>query len=148
MEIIKATLNELDIISNLFDLYRQFYNQQSDIAAARIFLSERINKNESVIFLAVVEKINIGIGFVQLYPSFSSVSMKRSLILNDLFVHENFREQGIAKALIERAISYAIETKANGLALETQISNVSAQRLYDKKGFKKDDEHYYYYLTV
>ncbi len=148
MEIIKATLNELDIISNLFDLYRQFYNQQSDIAAARIFLSERINKNESVIFLAVVEKINIGIGFVQLYPSFSSVSMKKNLILNDLFVHENFREQGIAKALIERAISHAIETNAMGLALETQISNVSAQRLYDKIGFKKDDEHYYYYLTV
>jgi len=147
MKIIKASLNELEFISILFDLYRQFYEQQTDIESAKTFLSERINNNESMIFLAIDNK-KTGMGFVQLYPSFSSVSMKKTWILNDLFVHEHFRKQGVAEALIERAISHAVETNAKGLALETHISNVSAQKLYDKKGFKRDKDHYYYYLMV
>jgi len=78
MKIIKATLNELEIISCLFDLYRQFYKQQTNIDSAKKFLSERINNNESIIFLAFdKENKNTGIGFVQLYPSYSSVSIKR-----------------------------------------------------------------------
>jgi len=68
--------------------------------------------------------------------------------LNDLYVREDYRKQGTAEALIERVISHAVETNAKGLALETQISNVSAQKLYDKTGFKRDEEHYNYYLTV
>jgi len=146
MKIIKATLNELEILTNLFDLYRQFYNQQSDIDSAKLFLSERINNNESVIFLAIVE--NIGLGFTQLYPSFSSVHMKKTWILNDLFVHKSFREQGIAEKLIDRTILLAVETNSKEIVLETQILNTNAKKLYDKKGFKKDEEHYYYYLTI
>ena len=86
-------------------------------------------------------------GFVQLYPSFSSVSMKRIWILNDLFVHEDYRKQGVAEALIERSKELAEETGAISIILETQSSNINAQKLYDKTGFEKDTESYFYYIN-
>lgn len=147
MKIKKAIIEDLDIASNLFDLYRQFYKQNSDLTAAKEFISERINKNESEIFLAIDEENNAGMGFVQLYPSFSSVRMKRMWILNDLFVHENYRKTGVAEALIDRSKQLAKETNAVGLILETQGSNVNAQKLYDKTGFEKDTESYFYFIN-
>ncbi|MEO8209706.1 MAG: GNAT family N-acetyltransferase, partial [bacterium] len=115
---------------------------------AKKFLSERINNNESVIFIAMDEEKNKGMGFVQLYPSFSSVSMKRIWILNDLFVHENYRKQGVAEALINESKTYSLKTNSKGIILETHSTNMNAQRLYDKIGFKKDEEYYRYYLEV
>ncbi|MBK8551833.1 MAG: GNAT family N-acetyltransferase [Ignavibacteria bacterium] len=146
MKIKRAKIEDLEIVSSLFDLYRQFYEQKSDLNSAKEFLSERINKNESVIFLAMDEDTNKGMGFVQLYPAFSSVSMKRLWILNDLFVHENYRKQGVAEALIEKAKELVRESNAKGLILETHLSNVNAQKLYDKTGFKKDEDYFRYYF--
>jgi ribosomal protein S18 acetylase RimI-like enzyme len=148
MIIKKASIEDIEIASNLFELYRQFYKQEPDRNSAKKFLSERIKENESVIYLAIDEEKKSGMGFVQLYPAFSSVSMKRIWILNDLFVHEDYRKQGVAEALIRKSKELAIETKAKGIVLETHSSNDNAQKLYHKLGFKKDDEHYYYYLEV
>ncbi len=149
MKITKATLEDIETITVLFDLYRQFYEQTSDTDSAKKFLEERIRKNESVIFLAMEDNDNnSGIGFVQLYPAFSSVSMKRIWILNDLYVSEDHRKKGVAEALIMASKELAEETNAKGLVLETHNSNHSAQKLYDKIGFKKDNEHFYYYLEV
>lgn len=150
MKILKATLEELETVTVLFDLYRQFYEQQSDIESAGAFLAERLSKNESVIFLALEKDSDnkSGMGFVQLYPSYSSVSMKRIWILNDLFVCEDHRNKGVAEALIMASKELAEESDAKGLILETHNSNLSAQKLYEKIGFTKDDEHFYYYLEV
>jgi len=82
MSILKATGNDLDSLAELFDLYRVFYQQQSNINGAKEFIKDRLSNEESVIFLAFDE--NNPVGFVQLYPSFSSVSMKRTWVLNDL----------------------------------------------------------------
>lgn len=148
MKILKASLEDLEIVTPLFDLYRQFYGQETDINSANEFLSDRIRNNESVIFLAIDEKNIKGMGFVQLYPAFSSVSMKRIWILNDLFIHEDFRRKGIAEELINIAKSFARETNAKGLILETHITNSEAQNLYAKTGFQRDTEHYYYFYEV
>lgn len=146
MKIKKAeTIEDLIHVVPLFDLYRQFYEQSSELESAKKFLLERITSNESVIFLAIDEKQNTGMGFVQLYPSFSSVSMKKIWILNDLFVHKDYRKKGIAEKLINACKNLVRQTNAKGLFLETHSSNSSAQRLYDKTGFIKDDEHYYYF---
>ena len=148
MKLIKASIEDMNILVPLLDLYRQFYEQAGDLNSAKEFLSDRINKNESVIYLAIDEDNNRGMGFVQLYPAFSTVSLKRIWILNDLFVHEDYRKQGVAEALIEKSKELAMETNAKGLILETHISNVSAQKLYDKTGFEKDGEYYSYYFTI
>lgn len=138
MTVIKADKTHLDLIAPLFNLYRQFYAQPSDPAKARDFIKERLDKEDSVIFLALSE--NKGpMGFVQLYPSFSSVSMKRLWILNDLFVAEKFRGKGCAKQLIKKSESYAQDSQARGLTLKTAIDNTSAQKLYLSLDWKKDE---------
>jgi GNAT superfamily N-acetyltransferase len=150
MKIIRAMPEHAELVVPLFDAYRQFYKQKSDIASAREFLTERLKKDQSVIFLAIDEQggAQKGIGFTQLYPSFSSSSMRRLWILNDLFVIPGARKQGVGEALMERARKWAVETKAEGLALETATDNHTAQRLYEKLGYKKDEIYYRYNLTV
>ncbi len=148
MTIKKVSIEDLGKVVTLFDLYRQFYNQKSDVHSAEKFLSERIRNNESIIFLATEETGNLAIGFVQLYPLFSSVGMKPVWLLNDLYVHSDYRKQGVAEALIKISAEFAKKTNSSGIILETQISNVNAQKLYDKLGFKRDEEHYYYSLEL
>jgi ribosomal protein S18 acetylase RimI-like enzyme len=143
-----GTIENLDEIAILFNEYRIFYGQKSDLEGARTFLFDRFEHRESIIFIAIESQFNKLIGFTQLYPSFSSVSMKRSWILNDLYVLEEYRKQGVAKQLMAAAETFAKQTKAKGLGLSTAISNVRAQRLYDNSGYKRDNEFYHYYRSV
>lgn len=145
MNLIKATINDLDAVTELFDLYRQFYQQLPDSEGAREFLKTRILNGESVIFIAYEEAE--AVGFTQLYPSFSSVSMKRSWILNDLFVKKEYRGKGAGEKLIHKAIEMARDTGAKGVLLETASDNIPAQGLYEKIGFKRET-HYFYYFSI
>ncbi len=136
MNITQATINDLDILAELFDDYRQFYQQASDIDAGKAFLRERIENQQSVIFLATDDK-GEGLGFTQLYPTFSSISMKNQWILNDLFVAEKARRLGVANTLMQTAEDFAKTSGANGLSLSTAIDNHQAQALYEKRGWHR-----------
>ncbi len=142
MKITRATLHDLDKLTPLFDGYRMFYKQRSNLEAARNFLSERFKKNDSIIFLALDENEN-GLGFTQLYPSFSSVAMQRTYILNDLYVTSESRGKGVGEALMTRAKSFAIQEGCRGLTLETAHDN-PAQKLYERLGWKKDTHVFHY----
>jgi GNAT superfamily N-acetyltransferase len=149
MLIKRATVSDLDDAAPLFDAYRQFYGQRSDVAAARAFLDERLRRDESVIFLALArDDGGEALGFTQLYPSFSSVSLKRLWILNDLFVGPDVRRGGVGRQLLERAREWAIETQAKGLVLATAVTNSTAQALYESCGWRRDDEFQHYHLFV
>ncbi|QAY65096.1 GNAT family N-acetyltransferase [Paenibacillus protaetiae] len=143
-----ATIADLDELTILFNEYRMFYNQESNLASAKAFLLERFEHRESVIFVAKDVNHNKIIGFTQLYPSFSSISMQRSLILNDLYVLSDFRGAGAARGLLEAAKDYAKSIKAKGLALSTAVDNVRAQGIYEKSGYERDEEFYHYFLKV
>lgn len=146
VRIVHANAADVERIAPLFDAYRQFYKQKPDLAGARAFIGERLQREESVIFLALAgEK---AVGFVQLYPCFSSTAMKRMWILNDLFVTPEARRQNAAKALMERARQWAVETKADGLWLETAVDNHPAQRLYESLGWKRDNDYYRYLMPL
>ncbi len=146
MQVTLASLKHLDEVSRLFDQYRVFYNQSSDLDAATKFLQERFQNQDSTVFIA--SECDLVVGFTQLYPSFSSVSMKRIWILNDLFVDESYRKQGIAKLLMSAAEQFARETGAVRLAVSTQISNVAAQALYESLGYIKDKDFDHYALRL
>ena len=149
MQIRRAAITDLDDVAPLFDAYRQFYGQRSDVAAARAFLDERLRRDESVVFLAVGDEGGReALGFTQLYPSFSSVSLKRLWILNDLFVAPNARRVGVGRRLLERAREWAVETDAKGLILTTAITNEDAQALYESCGWRRDEEFAHYQLLV
>ncbi|MEM6344151.1 MAG: GNAT family N-acetyltransferase [Bacteroidota bacterium] len=142
-----ADIQDVPHIAPLFDAYRIFYGQNSDLTAAADYLKDRLEREESKIFWAYDSAGN-GLGFVQLYPSFSSVSMQRLWILNDLFVAQKARRQGLGEALMNRAKTMAVQTKAKGLQLETGANNLTAQSLYEKLGYVKNDEYFVYYLST
>ncbi len=146
VRIVRATSEDVERIAPLFDAYRQFYKQKSDVAGARRFIGDRLQREESVIFLALMDEK--AVGFVQLYPCFSSTVMRRMWILNDLFVTPEARRQSAAKALMERARQWAVETKADGLWLETAVDNHPAQRLYESLGWKLDNDYYRYLVPL
>src|SRR5437867_6725116 len=141
----RAARNDLDDLVPLFDGYRQIYGRRSDPASSRAFLSQRIERNESVIYIGYTSPRD-AVGFTQLYPSFSSVSLKRLWILNDLFVRSDVRRGGVGRALLERARQHAVETGAKGLILSTSVTNKPAQTLYESCGWQRDDEFFQYYL--
>lgn len=146
MGVVRASSDHLEEVSKLFDQYRVFYKSSSDLEAARNFLQERFSKNDSVIF--AFNKDRHMVGFTQLYPSFSSVSMKRIWILNDLFVEEAHRKQGIAKSLIDAAGNFAQQTGAVRIILATQVFNIAAQSLYKSLGYSQDKDFYHYSLNL
>jgi GNAT superfamily N-acetyltransferase len=144
--ITKASTEMVRVVVPLFDAYRQFYEEPSDLEGAKNFLVERLRRGESVIFLAW--EGGQCVGFAQLYPSFSSSSMKRIWILNDLFVLSSARGHGVGRALLEQSKLLAIESGAKELTLETAKNNLTAQRLYEGCGWKRDDVFYKYNLAV
>ncbi|MDE1999406.1 MAG: GNAT family N-acetyltransferase [Burkholderiales bacterium] len=141
----QAGLADIDGLALMFDEYRQFYGRPTDFKAAKEFLVARFNHGESVLFLATVS--GEPAGFVQLYPSFSSVSLARTFILNDLFVTNSFRRQGIAQRLLAAATSYAQAVGAIRLTLSTATNNTEAQSLYKTSGWKRDDQFFVYHLS-
>lgn len=145
MNIRQATTNDLDQLSVLFAQYREFYGQPFDTVASGKFLEERLSKEESIVFVAIDN--NEFAGFIQLYPSFTSVGMKRIWILNDLFVAAEHRQKGVAYALINKVIEYSRETGRSKVVLSTAYSNINAQKLYEKVGFEKEEFFNYEFLV-
>jgi ribosomal protein S18 acetylase RimI-like enzyme len=146
VRIVRADAGRLDLVVPLLDAYRQFYKQRSNAPRARRFLRQRLKRDESVIFLAIDGKR--AVGFVQLYPSFDSVAMRRTWILYDLFVAPAARKHGVATLLMKRARRLAVDTKAKGLILETAVDNRPARKLYEQLGWKRDTAFHRYCLDV
>lgn len=142
--IVRATVTDIGQIVPLFDKYRVFYGQQPDEATVKRFLLERFSNQENIVFLAYQHEIPVG--FTQLYPTFSSVSLQPFYILNDLFVDEMYRGQGVATMLLKKAQDFCLEKECKGLALETAIDN-PAQKLYEKLGWKKDEAFLHYFWS-
>lgn len=144
----QASPADLDAVAPLFDAYRQFYEQPPDPALARAFIAERLEREESVIFLA--ERDGHAVGFVQLYPVFSSTARRprRLWLLNDLYVAPGVRQGGVGRALMARARRLAEETGACGLELVTARTNTIGQRLYQSEGYRRDDDFLRYELVL
>jgi GNAT superfamily N-acetyltransferase len=142
MKIIQANETHLEAVAALFDGYRVFYKQESDIKGATAFIKERMQLQESIIFLAFDNEK--AVGFTQLFPIFSSVSMERSYLLNDLYVLPEYRGKQIGAGLLRHAQAFTKEKGYKGLALETAIDN-PAQRLYERLGWEKDDGAFHYF---
>ena len=137
----RAGLGDLDQLAPLFDAYRRFYRQPGDLPRARDFLRERLQRDESVILLAVQD--GAAVGFTQLYPMFSSVRTARIWILNDLYVAEQARRSGAARGLLDAAARFAREEGAARLMLETGRDNAPARALYRAAGWSEDDSQWY-----
>lgn len=142
----RALAADLDVVAPLFDRYRQFYGQPADLERARAFLEKRFSRDEAVVFLAFHG--GEAIGFVQLYPGFSSVRAARTFVLNDLYVVGDRRRGGVGRTLVETAVEHAREAGAVGLSLVTGVDNRRAQALYEGLGWTRETAFIEYGLSL
>lgn len=143
----KVDITDIEQLSKLFDEYRIFYRKDSDFNGAKIFLTDRIMNKESEIFIAENDKKTL-MGFIQLYPLFSSTRMRRLWLLNDLYVNKQHRGKEVSVALMNEAKVFATKTNSAGLILETEKSNIIGNNLYPKVGFELDVEHNFYFWNT
>lgn len=139
----KVGLEDLDTAATLFNLYRIFYRQTDNYQSCKTFIQERLDHEQSTIFLVYVE--NEAVGFVQLYKLYHYIKLQKQWLLSDLFVHPDYRGKGLSVALIDRAKQWCNETGACGLMLETEKTNDIGNQLYPRCGFEYDGNHNYYY---
>ncbi len=142
MEIKQISVQDLDFVVPLFDAYRVFYKQSSNLESARNFLYHRLNNKESYIFLALID--GNPAGFTQLFTTFSSVSLQPFFILNDLYVTPEYRKRGVGEAHLNQAKSLCISLHYKGVALETATDN-PAQQLYERLHWEKDEAFFHYF---
>jgi GNAT superfamily N-acetyltransferase len=147
LQAIRASAEHLDAVATLFDGYRGFYGQPSKLEQSRAFIAERMAGNESAIFL-VEDENGEALGFVQLYPTFSSIDAHRTWLLSDLFTTPAARGRGVGRLLMNTARDFAVETGAKGLVLETATDNFTAQGLYESLGWVRDTGYYTYNLDL
>ena len=148
--ITQANLDDLEQVAVLFDLYRQFYEEEADLNLARQYIEQRMQTQSSVIFIAW-DKAGAdkkAIGFTQLYATYCSVEASTIWVLYDLFVDSSQRNQGVGRALMNRAKAMALESGASRIDLETAVDNISAQGLYETLGYKRDSDFYKYSLAL
>ena len=139
----EATIQDLEPVAQLFDAYRQFYEQAPDIELAKAFIAERLKNQDSTILLAINSAQKI-IGFCQLYPTFCSVIAAPICVLYDLFVDSSIRKTGAGKALMLAAHEYAAKNGFKRLDLTTAKNNVKAQALYESLGWVRNEVFYAY----
>lgn len=141
----QINLAEAKLVVGLFNQYRIFYKQLSDIGMAQAFIQARLENNESIIFVAMDD--DQPVAFTQLYPKYSSARLTKNWILNDLYVDANYRKQGIGEKLIRTAMDFAKKQGSSFVQLETAVDNYTAQSLYEAIGFVKqeDDKEFFLY---
>ena len=146
-EIIKANVNHIKQVGELFDLYRQFYKYVSNINESTDYISERMKNNESIIFFAT-NKQKEAMGFVQLYETFGSLDLGKIIILYDLYVKKDHRKNKIGRQLMLKSHEYAKKINAKRIQLSTATDNFIGQSLYESLGFVKDTDFYTYDLEI
>ena len=149
IEIRRAVPSDVDVLAPLFDAYRGFYGRPPDPALTRRFLSERLTRGESIVWLAVDDTTpGAPCGFTQLYPLFSSLRCRPIWILSDLFVARDQRRGGVGRRLMEAAHAFAREQGAASIELDTAHTNSAAQALYESLGYERDLEFRHYVLSL
>ena len=146
-KIINAEEKHIEEIGILFDLYRQFYKYESNLIKSTNYIKDRINNNESTIFIAISDA-NEAIGFVQLYETFGSLDLGKIIILYDLYVKEDHRKNNIGRKLMIKSHEYAKKINAKRIQLSTAIDNYIGQSLYESLGYVKDDDFYTYDFEI
>lgn len=146
MNIIQADLSHLDVLTDLFEAYRDFYKQEANSEGARAFLKHNLENNECVIYLA--QEGGKDLGFVQLYPTWESVTLSKKWVLYDLFVTPDGRGKGVGRQLMQRSKQLAQESGAKFIYLETATDNHIGQALYESEGYQVDKEFLTYILEL
>jgi len=134
-------------LAALFDEYRHFFTGMRDVEGSRDFIDDRLRLEDSV--LLVADNSERTIGFLQLYPLFSSWYATRIWFLSDLYVDEAYRKAKIGRALVEQAKRFARNGGSRNIMVEIPHSEPHLVTFYQNLGFTRDKtfDLYRYYLV-
>lgn len=136
VRVARATAEDVEQILPLFEAYRAFF-ARGERDVSRRFLKERLGNDQSVIFAAWNGAD--AVGFIQLYPLWSSWYCRRIWFLSDLYVAEPARKHGIGARLVERAVGFGKETDASSVMVELPRGEPHLADFYAKLGFGRDE---------
>jgi ribosomal protein S18 acetylase RimI-like enzyme len=137
----------IDQSVNVVEEYRKFCGFNVSTKGTKDFFKNIHKENKAATLIAISEEDEV-MGFVNLYPSYSTLSLRKIWILNDLGVSSKFRRLGVAQALIKKSIEFAKETDAIRIELKTAKNNLNAQMLYSEIGFQTDKDNVYYRVPI
>lgn len=147
--------NDLNDLLPLLKKYCEFYNQTEQIPITSdeslISLSRALIANpthEGIQLIVRETKNQTAVGFATIFWSWSTLQGGRLAIMNDLFVLEQYRGQGLADALIVECAKYAREHGAGCLTWQTSVDNKRAQTVYNRSGAVKSARWLDYYLDL
>ena len=142
MDIHQAGIADVGDAAPLFAAYREFYGEPHDLQASTAFLTGRMVRSESIVILARDD--GRCVGFVQVYPAFSSTALAPIWILNDLNVDPDARGSGVVDELLTTTATLATEAGCVSIELATQHTNTRAQAVYARHGYVVDEEFRHY----
>ena len=154
VSIVLAGVAHLEPLSQLLNAHRIEQGMPDNQPAVAHFLFERLINHEAVHFIAL--KANAeehaqpqGLGFIQLYPSFSSESLMPYWTVGALYVTPSVRQEGLGKALIAQALQLVRERGDEGLRAQLSTRETEARQLMQSMGFQVQSgiETYHYLLT-
>lgn len=147
MQVIVCTEAQLDVVSALFNDYRIFYEQASDVPACRAFILQNLQQNRSKIFLLLNDQGD-AVGFSQLYPSVCSITLRPYYYLSDLYTIQSARKQGYARHLMNYITDHFTNAGSQRLTLDTATSNKIAQSLYESLGYEREEVYITYHQVL
>lgn len=147
MKITQCAEQHLERAAELFNDYRIFYGQESDVPGCYAFIKNNVENKFSKIFL-LWDDAGKAVGFSQLYPTFCSISMKPYYYLSDLYVDKSCRQKGYAKYLMNFLTKHFTAEGAQRLTLDTATTNKIAQHLYESLGYEREKTYITYHQIL
>ncbi len=101
-----------------------------------------IKENKMAIYFVAVDENNRAVGYAGMWHVINEGHITNVAVL------EKYRRRGIGDMLMETLEKKALELEMIGITLEVRISNLGAQRLYTKHGYKPEGFRKKYYTDT
>ena len=114
------------------------YNQNinSDFVVSNWFENIYNDKNKAI-FISIEEQKIVGYIYVKISNSGDETTQNKEGLIDGLYIEKEYRNRGIATALVEEAKVWAKEQNIKFLYLEVINQNTDAINLYMKQGFSE-----------
>jgi GNAT superfamily N-acetyltransferase len=130
---------QLEALLPMIASYQRFYEVEDiDEERNRAFFSRFLAPSEDGMLLGAWRAGEL-VGYACLYWHFTSLVPAQTVLMNDLYVAEAQRGEGIGRALIDASAQVARERGAHHLEWATAPDNKTAQRLYDSTGAERSE---------
>ncbi|MGP9689298.1 GNAT family N-acetyltransferase [Psychrobacter sp. AOP22-C1-C5] len=134
-----ALLSEADHKAwlDLWQQYLAFYDTSLPLSTIEATWRNLLDNTVSIYgFGAWQDDMLVGFTHVVLHPN--TWNTTDCCYLEDLYVSENVRGQGVGRALIEQVYDFAAQKNCNRVYWTTQEGNTAARKLYDAIATKTD----------